>query len=350
MSIEKSFFGKTSDGQDIYAFTITNSKNASLKIINYGGTIVSINVPDKNGKLTDVELGFDTVADYEKQTSYIGSILGRNANRIKNASFTYNGIEYKLTSNENGNQLHGGINGFDRKVWRGGIAGDNTVEMTYESPDGEEGFCGNLNAKVIFSFDDSCRLKLTYEAERDKDSVINLSQHCYFNLGGHDSGSIADHYIKLHSSYYTPCDAESIPTGEIYKVENTPMDLREYTKISTHLSGGHDEFKYTGGYDHNFIIDNWDNSLKLAAELMDKKSGIVMKTYTTMPGIQFYIGNYLNYFGCGKNGASYPKHSALCLETQYYPNSANIKHFPSPFYKAGQRYSHTTVYEFSTAQ
>ncbi|SKC00443.1 aldose 1-epimerase [Lachnospiraceae bacterium] len=346
MKIEKKLFGHTGDNKDISAYTLTNAKGMKATISEYGANIVSLIVPDKNGEMKDVVLGYDNADPYFVNSEFFGATIGRSANRIAGAKFDLDGTTILLKANENENNLHTDIdNGFHKKLW---IAapdeGRNSVTMSYTSPDGENGFPGNLDMKVTFTLTDENELILHYEGVSDKKTLINCTNHSYFNLGGHDSGLITDHYIQILASHYTPVRAGSIPTGEVASVAGTPFDLREMTRVGDHIDDAIEQLQITGGYDHNFVLDAPGGDLIAAVE--DRKSGRRMEVYTDLPGVQFYAGNFIGE-RTGKDGAHYTKRCGLCLETQFFPDSANQETFRSPFYSAGEKYDTTTTYKFT---
>ena len=351
MSITKRFYGNTAAGVPVDIFTLKNSKGVSAEITNFGGIVVSLMVPDKNGKVKDVVLGFDSLADYEKKGPYLGAAIGRYANRIGGASFGLNGVEYKVDKNEGENHLHGGFVGYDKVVWAAEIVNNNgteALELSYRSGDGEGGFPGNLDVKVIYTVTEDNELVMDYYAVPDKDTVVNLTNHSYFNLSGHASGKILDHKLMMKADKFTPTDSASIPTGEIVEVKGTPMDFTTMKTIGQDINEDYQQLIFAKGYDHNWVL-NTNGSLKeKAAEVIDEKSGRVMEVYTTKPGVQLYTGNFLAQSEVkGKGGIVYSKNAALCLETQYFPDSPNKKNFPSAVLKAGEEYKHTTIYKFS---
>ncbi len=348
MGITKNFFGNLVDGTEIHIFTLSNSKGAEVKIINYGGIVVSIVVPDRNGRFDDVVLGYDKLEGYLKNRAYFGAIIGRHANRIENAGFEINGAAYNVTKNEGENQLHGGLIGFDKVVWKAEIVTkeqDESLQLSYTSKDGEEGYPGNLDVKVTYTLTNDNSLKIDYYGISDKDTVVNLTNHSYFNLSGHKSGNILKHEIMINSDKFTVNDRYSISTGEIRDVKGTPMDFTKITTVEEGIFTDYEQLVFGNGYDHNWVLKL---TREKAAEVFDPASGRVMEVYTTKPGIQFYTGNYVDESEYCKEGAKYNKNSALCLETQYFPNALKHKHFPSPILKAGEEYNHTTIYKFST--
>ena len=351
MSITARFYANTPDGKEVTLFTLENSKGMKAEIINYGGTIVSLYVPDKDGKLADVTLGYDNLKGYlEDDGTYFGALIGRHANRIEKAEFELNGVVYKLAKNDGENNLHGGIKGFDKQVWDAEIIdweGKEGLQLTYFSKDGEENFPGNLKVKVVYVLSEDNGLEIHYYAVSDKDTVVNLTNHAYFNLSGHDAGSISGHELMINADQFTPINNEGIPTGEIRDVKGTPMDFTKLSPIGPGFDSDDEQIINGKGYDHNWVLKVSGKEPEKAAELYDPASGRVMEVFTTKPGIQFYSGNFLKGSGVGKGGAVYNKRSALCLETQYFPNAMKHKHFPSPILKAGQEYKHTTIYKFS---
>ncbi|MGH4141199.1 aldose epimerase family protein [Clostridium sp.] len=348
MSIKKDF--GIVDGKSVYLFTIKNSKGMVAKITNYGGTLVSLMVKDNKGEVGDVVLGYEKVRDYIKYKYFLGATVGRVANRIENSSFELNGTQYKLAKNEGENHLHGGIVGFDKVVWEEKLQAEesnDSIEFSYLSIDGEEGYPGNLNVRVKYTVTEDNELKIEYFAVSDKDTIVNLTNHSYFNLTGQGSGDILKHKIMINADKFTINSKLAIPTGEIAQVENTPMDFRKLTYIGENISSDYEQIVFGNGYDHNWIINNSGEKLNKAAEVYDEKSGRVMEVYTTKPGVQFYSGNFLKGLEPGKGGTTYCKRGGLCLETQYFPNAINNANFPSPILKANENYEHSTVYKFS---
>lgn len=351
MGITKKLFGQTAEGIKADIFTLINSNGMVAEITNYGGIIVSLKVPDNKGKLDDVVLGFDNLEDYLKNPAHFGAIIGRHANRIEKGKFEINGIEYNVAVNDGNNHLHGGFIGFEKKVWHAEmvvIGQAESLVLTYRSVDGEENYPGNLDVKVTYTLTEDNSLEIDYFALTDKDTVVNLTNHSYFNLSGHGFGSVLNQEVMINADKFTVADNESIPTGEIKSVKNTPMDLTKLTRIGDGIDSDYQQIVFAGGYDHNWIINEGEKSLKRAAQVFDKSTGRLMEVYTTLPGIQFYSGNFLDGSYNGKDGAIYNKRAGLCLETQYYPNSLKHKNFPSPILKAGEEYKHTTIYKFLT--
>jgi aldose 1-epimerase len=351
MSITKSFYGTTKGGNTIDIFTLKNSKGVEVQITNLGGIVVSIKVPDKLGVFADVVLGYDKSEDYFNNINNFGAIIGRHANRIENAIIELKGEEYKLSKNDGNHSIHGGIVGFDKVVWKPTIIKEEEVEslkLTYTSVDGEEGFPGELKVKVTYTLTAENELKIEYFAVSDKDTVVNLTNHSYFNLLGQGDLDILSHELMIDADYFTTINDECIPNGEISSVVNTPFDFRRLKKVGSDLLTENQQLKYGGGYDHNFVLKVDGKTPQKFAELYEAKTGRFMEVYTTMPGVQLYTANNLNTSRPGKCGEVYIKRSAICLETQFFPNSLKHKNFPSPILKTGQEYKHTTIYKFST--
>jgi len=351
-STKKSSFGKTPDGEAVDLYTLTNKNGVEAEITTYGGSVVSLKVPDRNGKLGDVVLGFDSVEGYETNTSYIGALIGRYGNRIGHALFKLDGKTYTLAKNNGENTLHGGTKGFNKAVWAAKetpAKDGQALELTYLSKDGEEGFPGNLHVRVIYTLEDSNALKIEYSATTDKDTVLNLTNHSYFNLAGPGSGDILGHMLMINAAKFTPVDLGLIPTGELRDVAGTPFDFRKATEIGSRINSDDEQIKLGGGYDHNFVLNRKPGEpISLAARVVEPKTKRVLEVWTTEPGVQFYTGNFLDGTLTGKGGISYTKRSAFCLETQHFPDSPNKPEFPSTELKPGQRYHTTTIYKFST--
>ncbi len=345
MSVTKEVFGKLDDGRQVDVFTLTNANGVKAKVMTLGATLVSLDVPDKDGNFSDVVLGFDTAAEYPQKSPYFGCTTGRFANRIAKGKFTLDGVEYTLATNNGENHLHGGTAGFDKVIWKAAeidIPDGDAVEFTYLSVDGEEGFPGNLSCIVTYKLTDDDELSFCYKATTDKATVLNLTNHTYWNLAGHDSGTILAHEMKITADSYTVVDEGSIPTGEIRDVEGTVMDFRTPQAVGLRI----DEIPGDpGGYDHNYVL-NGRGGLALAAKVTEPKSGRVMEVFTTDPGVQLYTGNYLDGIS-GKGGANYQSRDALCLETQHFPDSPNQPGFPSTVLRPGEEYKHLTVHKFT---
>ncbi|MBW8000672.1 MAG: galactose mutarotase [Planctomycetes bacterium] len=346
MIISKEVFGKTADGISVDLYTLTNANGVKTRITNYGGIVVSLEVADREGKIDDVVLGYNSLAEYIKDSPYFGAVVGRCGNRIAKGRFTLDGVEYKLAVNNGENHLHGGLKGFDKVVWEAeevetpeGVG----LKLSYLSKDGEEGYPGNLRCVVTYTLTNDNELKINYEAETDKATPINLTHHSYFNLAGEGNGDILGHELMLNADSYTPVDEGLIPTGEIKSVKDSPIDFTEPAAIGSRIS------QVEGGYDHNYVL-NRDNEdlLSLAARVYEQGSGRVMEVYTTEPGVQFYSGNFLDGSLAGKSGEAYGKHYGFCLETQHFPDSPNKANFPSVILNPGEKYSHITVYKFAT--
>ena len=346
----KAFFGRMPDGTEVEEITLRGG-GITCKIITYGGAVRSLAVPDRDGNPVDVVLGFDTLEDYIAQDKYIGALVGRYANRIGGARFTLDGVEYTLAANDGPNSLHGGKVGFDKQVWTVEELSENAVTLSLTSPDMQEGYPGTLSVRVTYTLSDGA-LSIGYWAGSDKDTVCNLTNHSYFNLSGHDSGSVESQDIRLFASRYTPTVPGSIPTGEIAPVEGTFMDLRRTQPIGACIDEDFDQLVMAGGWDHNWVIDGWDgagcqDTLRPAAWAWSPDTCIVMETFTTLPGVQFYAGNFVDGCPAGKGGAAYGKRQGFCLETQFFPDSPNRPGFPSCVLRAGEEYRSTTVYRFS---
>ena len=341
-------FGKTPEGVMTHLFTLTNKKRLEVKITNYGGTIVSIKTPDRKGAMADIVLGFDSVAGYLANPGpYFGATIGRYGNRIGHARFTLNGVEYKLAANNGENTLHGGKRGFNAVVWTPRELSDGGLELTYLSKDGEEGYPGNLKVTVTFHLLDTNELKIEYTASTDKDTVLNLTNHSYFNLKGAGNGDILDHVLTMHADRYTPVDAGLIPSGELASVNGTPFDFRKPAVIGARIEENNEQLKLGKGYDHNFVLNKSGNTLGLAARVEEPSTGRVLEVHTTEPGVQFYTGNFLDGTITGKGGKVYGRRSGFCLETQHFPDSPNKPSFPSTVLRPGQMFRTTTIFRFS---
>jgi aldose 1-epimerase len=351
-SINVKPFGKLSDGQAADLYTLTNKNGAVAKISNYGGIVTSLTMPDRNGKFSDVVLGFDSLGKYVKDSPYFGALIGRYGNRIAKGKFSLDGSNYQLATNNIGNALHGGIKGFDKVVWTAApkvTAQGPSLKLTYVSKDGEEGYPGTLKVTATYTLTNKNELKLVYSATTDKDTVVNLTHHSYFNLAGQGNGTILDHVLTLDSSRYTPVDKTLIPTGKIATVKGTPLDFRKPTPIGARIDAKDEQLKFAGGYDHNFVADKLvPGTLTRIAKVEEPKSGRVMEVFSTEPAVQFYAGNFLDGKIKGKGGKVYVRRGGFCLEPQHYPDSPNHKNFPTTELKPGQTYKNTIVYHFST--
>jgi aldose 1-epimerase len=346
--MQKKSFGKTEDGQPVDLYILTNKNGMESAITNYGGTVVSLIVPDRNGKREDVVLGYDNLAGYATGKAYIGATVGRYANRIAHATFTLDSTTYTLAKNDGDNHLHGG---FNKRVWTAkdvSSSAGQALELTYLSKDGEEGFPGTLPVKVVYTLTDQNELKIDYSATTDKDTILNLTNHAYFNLAGQGNGDILQQQIMIRADKFTPIDATSIPTGELRSVKGTPFDFTNSIAIGVRIDQDDQQLKLGRGYDHNWVLNNGTpGSLFLAAQAYDPHSGRVLEVLTTEPGIQLYTGNFLDGIH-GKDGKVYNRRYAFCLETQHFPDSPNHPNFPSAELKPGQHFQSTTVYKFST--
>ncbi|MGI6271963.1 MAG: aldose epimerase family protein [Anaerohalosphaeraceae bacterium] len=344
MSISKESWGKTKSGEAVDLYTLVNAKGAMAKIATYGGIVTELHIPDSAGKPADIVCGFETLAEYEAGHPYFGALIGRYGNRIGRGKFTLDGKEYTLATNDGENHLHGGIVGFDKKVWKAEeVRTDNSVglKLTYVSPDMEEGYPGTLTSTVVYELTNNNELKIDYTATTDKPTIVNLTHHGYFNLAGHDSGDILDHTMMIAADRYTPVDEGLIPTGELAPVAGTVMDFTKPTAIGARIKD-----VQGGGYDHNYVLNSGGGEMALAARVADPKSGRVMEVLTTEPGVQFYAGNFLDGSNKGK-GTTYNKHAAFCLETQHFPDSPNKPDWPSVVLRPGETYRHTTIYRFT---
>ncbi len=344
--IEKRLFGKLADGTAVDLYTLTNKNGLVAEITNYGGTVVRLKTPDAEGKLGDVVLGYDTPQEYESGTSYFGALIGRFANRIAGGKFTLNGVDYQLAKNNDGNHLHGGIRGFDKVVWQAqelrrpdGVA----LRLTYLSRDGEESYPGNLSVTAIYVLTNKNELRVDYTANTDKDTIVNLTHHSYFNLAG--KGNVLRHELKLNASRFTPVDATLIPTGELKTVRGTPFDFTRSTTIGSRIGQVDEQLTRGRGYDHNFVLDKGGKQLSLAAVVFEPTSRRQMEVWTTEPGMQFYSGNFLDGVR-GKGDDVYNQRDGFCLEAQHYPDSPNRPEFPSTVLKPGKQYRQTTIYRF----
>ncbi|HWB86415.1 MAG TPA: aldose epimerase family protein [Bryobacteraceae bacterium] len=349
-NVTKQAFGTTKEGTPVELYTLTNRNGMTVSIMTYGGTVVQLTAPDRSGKFDDVILGCDSVPDYQNQTAFLGATIGRYGNRIGHGQFQLDGVTYKLPKNDGDNTLHGGPQGFDKQIWQASEASSPdgpSVQMTYVSKDGEEGFPGTLSAKVVFTLTDKNELKLDYTATTDKDTVVNLTNHTYFNLSGQGQGDILQHQVMINADRFTPIDAGLIPTGELKEVKGTPFDFTTPTAIGSRINTDDQQIKFAKGYDDNFVLNKGSGGLTKAAEVFDPKTGRVMEVWTTQPGLQFYTGNFLDGTIHGRGGNKYPYRGAFCMETQHFPDSPNKPNFPSTELKPGETYQSTTIYRFS---
>ncbi|HLH54814.1 MAG TPA: aldose epimerase family protein [Verrucomicrobiae bacterium] len=349
IEVSRKPFGQTADGKQVYEFTLRNTKGSEARILNYGGIVRSLRVPDAKGNLGDVVLGYDTLADYLKETPYFGALIGRYGNRIARGKFTLDGQEYTLATNNYPNALHGGVKGFDKVVWEPAIlTGPDgpSLKLTYLSKDGEEGYPGNLSVTVIYTLTEDNGLKIEYTATTDKDTVINLTQHSYFNLAG--KGTILDHIVMIPADKFTPVDSTLIPTGELKPVDGTPFDFRTPTAIGARINQDDEQLKFGKGYDHNWVINKPMGEFGLMARVTEPTTGRVLEVLSAEPGLQFYTGNFLDGTLKGKGGQVYQFRSGFCMESQHFPDSPNKPQFPSVVLKPGQTYHSTIVFKFST--
>lgn len=337
---EKSF--GVINAQTVTQYTITNPNGMQVSIINYGGTVTNLLVPDKNKQLGDVVLGFDSLAGYlRKDNPYFGCLVGRYGNRIAKGKFVINGQSYQLTINDHGNTLHGGLQGLDKVIWQSKPVGDSSLSLTYTSKDGDQGFPGNLNIEVMYTLTSGNALQITYTATTDQATPVNLTNHCYFNLSAGKAKTILDHEVMIQADQYTAVDSLLIPTGQLPVVNGTPMDFTIAKKIGKELAA------VKGGYDHNWVLNRKDNGLEKVATAYDAISGRLMEVFTTEPGLQFYTGNFLNGTVSGKNNRVYPQHAAFCMETQHFPDGPNQSTFPNTILQPGKTYQSETRYQFS---
>ena len=349
-SIKKTVFGKTPDGKEIELYVLTNKNGLEATVTNFGGDLVALKVPDREGKHGDIVLGYDSLDGYLNDKSFFGGTIGRYGNRIAQGKFVLDGVTYTLARNNGENHLHGGINGFNKVVWQAKEAPSKegpSLQLNYLSKDGEEGYPGNLSVQVTYTLTESNELKIDYRATTDKDTVVNLTNHSYFNLAG-PGGDILEHQLMIQADQFTPVDAGLIPTGELRNVQGTPFDFRKQTAIGGRIEQSDEQLKVGKGYDHNWILNRAGKSgLVLAARVYEGKTGRQMEVWTTEPGIQFYSGNFLDGTIQGKGGQIYAHRSGFCLETQHFPDSPNHPKFPSTVLKPGAPYHTTTTYKFS---
>ncbi|SPF54562.1 Aldose 1-epimerase [Candidatus Sulfopaludibacter sp. SbA4] len=349
-NVKKQAFGKLPDGTPIELYTLSNANGMQAGIMTYGGTVVSLTAPDRGGKWADIVLGMDDLAGYLKGVPFFGAIIGRYGNRIGNATFKLDGKVYNLPKNDGDNTLHGGPEGFDKRVWKaktGGGADGPSLELTYTSKDGEMGFPGALSATVVYTLTAKNELKIDYTAKTNKDTVVNLTNHSYFNLAGQGEGDNLQHQVTINSDRFTPVDKGLIPTGELRPVKGTPFDFTKATAIGERIGQNDEQLQFGKGYDHNWVLNKDAAGLTKAAEVYEPKTGRVMEVWTTEPGLQFYTGNFLDGTIHGKGGKVYGLRSAFCMETQHYPDSPNKPGFPTTELKPGSTYRTTTVYRFS---
>jgi aldose 1-epimerase len=346
--ISRQGFGQTKDGTEVYLFTLRNTRGAEARISNYGGIVTSLKVPDGHGKTGDVVLGYDNLADYLKESPFFGALIGRYGNRIAKGHFTLNGQQYTLATNNYPNALHGGTKGFDKVVWEPKVLVNPdgpALKLTYLSKDNEEGYPGNLSVTVVYTLTEDNALKVDYTGTTDKDTVVNLTQHSYFNLAGKDT--ILNHVVMIPADKFTPVDSTLIPTGDLRPVEGTPFDFRKPTAIGARINQDDEQLKFGKGYDHNWVINKPNGQFGLMARVTEPTTSRVLEVFSTEPGLQFYSGNFLDGTLKGKSGWVYQFRDGFCMEPQHYPDSPNKPEFPSVVLKPGQTYHNTIVYKFS---
>ena len=324
-------------------YTLTNTRGFEVSVSNYGGTVTSLKTPDRHGTFGDIVLGFETLDEYVHNPRYFGALIGRHANRIARGRFSLDGVEYQLPCNNGANHLHGGFKGFDKRVWDV-RENEQALHLTYFSKDGEEGYPGNVTAAVDYTLLDN-ELRIDYRATTDRDTIVNLTNHSYFNLRG--DGTILDHQLVLNADSFTPVSDDLIPSGEIRPVAGTPMDFRKGKAIGVEIRDSYEQLGFTGGYDHNFVLNDYDGSLRFAGRVYESSTGRVLEVLTTQPGMQFYSGNFLDGSFVGRDGVTYVRYAGLCLEPQHFPDAPNHSNFPSTVLRPGEEYKQTTVFRFS---
>ena len=345
--VTRSAFGRTADGTPVDLYVLINTNGVEVRVITFGGIITSVRVPDRNGRFADVVHGFDALDSYVAAHPYFGAIVGRYGNRIGTAQFSLNGQAYKLAANDGPNHLHGGLKGFDKFVWKAELLPKGVgIALSRTSPDREEGYPGTLETRVTYTLTDANAIEIEFRATSDKPTPVNLTNHSYFNLAGHDAGTVLDHELAVHADRYTPVDSSLIPTGLLAPVDGTPLDFRTATRIGARIDQPHEQLEFGRGYDHNWVLNRTGGGLQPAARLVDPKSGRTLDVTTTEPGIQIYTGNFLDGTLKGKGGAVYKHRSAVCLETQHYPDSPNKPAFPSTIVRPGEPYMSKTVFTF----
>lgn len=347
--ITKADFGTTSDGRFVEAYTLRNGQGMEMVVLTYGGIIQSLKAPDRSGQLDDVVMGFDTIAEYEQHSPYFGSLIGRVGNRIAGGSFTLDGQTYTLARNNGPNHLHGGVRGWDKLIWAADAFQDETgagVVLTLTSPDGDEGYPGTVTAHVKYTLTPDNRLIVNYHATTDKPTIINLTQHSYFNLGGAKTTDILGHELTIHANQFTPVDATLIPTGTVAPVDGTPFDFRTPAAIGVRIDADDEQIRRGPGYDHNFVLTRSGDGLQPAASVYEPVTGRTLDIHTTEPGLQFYAGNFLDGSFTGKGGRAYPRRSGFCLETQHFPDAPNHPSFPSIVLRPDGEYRSQTVFAF----
>jgi len=349
--IDKKLFGTLPDGGKIYSYTLKNSSGMKAEIIEFGAIVRTLFVPDRSGKFSDIVLGYDDLSGYENGSSYLGAIVGRYGNRIAKGKFTMDEKEYQLTVNSGTNHLHGGAKGFDKVLWKAEPVESKTdpaLKLTYVSKDGEEGYPGTVTVTVTYTVTKDNELRIDYEGTTDKTTILNPTHHSYFNLTGDFTKKILDHELMIKADTLTPVDANLIPSGELKKVEGTPFDFRKPEKIGARINEKDEQLRFGIGYDHNWVLNDYNKNVRLSAAVYDSQSGRYMEVLTDQPGLQFYSGNFLDGSAKGKDGILYAHRTGLCLEAQLFPDSPNKKNFPSAVLKPGEVYRQTTIYKFST--
>ena len=349
MGMKKSVFGKTSNGEVAHLVTVVNENGVSMEVTDFGATLVSVTVPDRNGRVDDVALGYDEVVDYEKNSGCLGASIGRNANRVGGARFVLNGEEYFMEANEGENVCHSGPHGYHRRMWDMELCEEeNSVSFHLFSSHMDQGLPGNFDVTVTYTLTQDNAVKIQYHGTADKDTMINMTNHSYFNLNGQDSGkTVENHEVMILAENFTPVSDDLIPTGEIRPVEGTPLDFRTFKLLGRDIRDEYDQMIIGSGYDHNFVLDNYDGTVRKVAEVREESTGRKMEIFTDCPAIQMYSGNFLAGGAPGKNGAVYEKHSGLALETQFCPDAVHHDNFVSPIRKAGESYDSVTIYKFS---
>jgi len=349
--MDRSTFGKLPDGREVFQYTLVNRSGVTVQIINYGATVTSLLVPDRNNEMQDIVLGYDTLQGYIDGTAYFGAIVGRYGNRIGKGQFQLDEQQYQLTVNDGENHLHGGTVGFNKVLWDASVLSDSeepSLQLQYVSPDGEEGYPGTVTLKVIYTLTGKNELRIDYEGTTDKTTILNPTHHSYFNLSGSFANTILGHLLTIEADGYTPVDEGLIPTGEITAVENTPMDFRTAKEIGKDIEVQDEQLGYGKGYDHNWVLRDSAGQIRKIAELYEPVSGRVMTMFSDQPGLQFYSGNFLDGTAKGKNGIAYQHRTGLCLEAQAYPDTPNKPQFPPVTLKPGELYRQTTIHQFST--
>jgi len=348
---KKRLYGTTASGDSVNEYTLRNSQGMEVKILDFGGVVTTLRVPDWWGHRQDVVLGYDSLQGYLSDNAYLGAIIGRYGNRIAGGRFDLDGRTYTLATNNGPNHLHGGERGFDKVIWRvdeNESQPGKSLVLRYTSTDGEEGYPGELSARVAYSLTEENELRIDYEATCDSPTIVNLTNHSYFNLAGAGSGNILEHELMINADRFTPVDELLIPTGELRAVRGTPMDFRKAAAIGARIATADQQLTAAGGYDHNWVLNREGEELTLAARVLEKASGRVMEVFTTEPGLQFYSGNFLDGSAVGKGGIPYAHRYGFCLETQHFPDSPNRENFPTTVLRPGEKYTSTTVYRFST--